>query len=140
MPNTVRASGEAMPKINRRRFLRNTTLAGAAVVVAAPATASATPDHDQLIDAINAYRRGIADFNAFARLNDDDEALDTYAEASYMPPMERLIGWTEPAQTKAGAIEALRFAASETLMFEASPMVQPLLAAALAYFEREARQ
>jgi hypothetical protein len=40
MPNTVRASGEAMPKINRRRFLLNTTMAGAAVAAAAPVAAA----------------------------------------------------------------------------------------------------
>jgi hypothetical protein len=41
MPNsTVGANGEAMPKINRRRFLLNTTMAGAAVAVAAPAAAA----------------------------------------------------------------------------------------------------
>jgi hypothetical protein len=51
MPNTVRASGEAMPKINRRRFLLNTTMAGAAVAVAAPVAAAElemTP-HEQAI-------------------------------------------------------------------------------------------
>jgi hypothetical protein len=45
MPNNaVRAGGEAMPEINRRRFLLCTTMTGAAVVVAAPAAATETPN------------------------------------------------------------------------------------------------
>jgi hypothetical protein len=97
----------------------------------------AVAEHDPLLDVINTYRKGLADFNAFAHL-DDDEATDAYAEVSYMPPMMRLMEWDEPARTKQGAIEALRFAVSETTMFEASPMVLPLLTAALAYFDAEA--
>jgi hypothetical protein len=46
MPNnTVRASGEAMPEINRRRFLLNATITGAAVAVAAPAVAAEPEAH-----------------------------------------------------------------------------------------------
>jgi hypothetical protein len=41
MPNNpVRASGEAMPAINRRNFLRKSVLASAVVAVAAPVVAA----------------------------------------------------------------------------------------------------
>ena len=44
MTNDVtRATAEALPEINRRRFLLNTTMAGAAVVVTTP-VAAAQPD------------------------------------------------------------------------------------------------
>jgi hypothetical protein len=138
MPNnTVRAGGEAMPESNRRHFLLNTAIIGAAVAVAVPAAAGARSIHDPLLDAIETYRRGIADFNAKAPMGDDD-LFDAYADISWKPAMRRLEEWTEPARTLRGAIEAVRFAYEETTTFEASPMVQPVLAAAIAYFEREA--
>ena len=40
MTDTVRASGEAMPAINRRNFLRTSVAAGAAIAVAAPVVAA----------------------------------------------------------------------------------------------------
>lgn len=38
--DATRANAKALPEINRRRFLLNTTMAGAAVAVAAPAAAA----------------------------------------------------------------------------------------------------
>jgi hypothetical protein len=99
-------------------------------------TLVADATHDPLLDAINAYHTAMADYNANAP--DDDEGADAYADATFVPAMDVIEAWDQPARTKQGAIEALRFAISETTMFEASSMVKPVLIAALAYFEREA--
>jgi len=46
--------------------------------------------------------------------------------------------WEAPAKTRRGAIEALRLISKENDDFAVSPIIAPLLAAALAYFEGEA--
>ena len=101
--------------------------------VAAPAVST---QHDPLVDAIRAYRAGLAEFNANAP-EDDDEA-DAYAEVSYGPPLNVLKKWERPAQTRTGALEALRLIADENKDFARNPVVGSLLAAALAYLEAQA--
>jgi len=155
--NTALESGEAMPAAEEMhilgRFSRRALLGAIASVpaigAAAAAFAVATPPNvfsnfggiaavpvehpDPLLDAIRAFREGLADYNANAP--QDDAAAEAYAEMSYVPPMAVLEEWEEPATTRRGALEALRLIAEENDDFAASPVVGPLLAAALAYFE-----
>jgi hypothetical protein len=88
-----------------------------------------------LLDAILAFRSGLADFNANSP--DDDDGSVAYIEVSYGPPMEVLEEWEQPAKTHRGALEALRLAAEENGAYAATPLVGPLLAAALASFEAQ---
>ncbi|WP_192178826.1 hypothetical protein [Mesorhizobium amorphae] len=135
MPNTqVRAAAEGMPAINLSRRLALLGGLSAAAALAAIPRAQAE-GHDPLLDAINAYRAGLADFNAYSP--EDDDAADAYADQSYGPPMTALGEWEAPATTRAGAMEALRLIAEENSLFVGSPLVEPLLAAALAYFEAQ---
>ena len=90
--------------------------------------------HDPLLEAIKAYRAGMADYNKNAPA--DNDAAEDYAEVSYGPPFERLMNWEEPAAFRRGALEALRLAI-ETNDEGDSPLTGALLAAALGYFEAQ---
>lgn len=137
MPNTcVRAAAEGMPGINRRLALLGGLSAAAALAAVPRAHAGAEAGHDPLADAIRTYRTGMADYNFNAPKGDDDLA-DEYVEQSWGPPFAVLEEWEEPAQTHRGALEALRLVAEENGAYAASPLVGPLLAAALAYFEAQ---
>jgi len=73
MPNThVPAAGEALPaaNLNRRLALLGGLTAAAALAVMSRAQAA----HDPLLDAIGAYRAGLADFNTHSP--EDDDAAD----------------------------------------------------------------
>ncbi|MER8431371.1 hypothetical protein [Mesorhizobium caraganae] len=124
-----------MTTITRRQAI--TALASIPAIGAAteafPSTAPETIN-DPLLDAIWAYRAGMADFNLKAPA---DDVANAYAEISYVPAMNALEEWEQPAKTHRGALEALRLIAEETGLYEASPLVSPLLAAALAYFEAQ---
>lgn len=119
------------------------TVAGTTVAFALPAV-SQPPDlprvlapttDDPLLNTIRAYRDGLADFNANAAEEWDQEANDSYAAATFRPPMESLSEWSEPAKTHKGAVEALRLIAEENALYAHSPLVGPMLAAAVAYLE-----
>lgn len=144
MPNTrVPAAREAvpaaevMPILGRfsRRALLGVIASVPALSAATAASGCTTPEtiDDPLLDAVRAFRAGMADFNVNAP-DDDDEAV-AYIEVSYGPPMEVLEEWEQPAKTHRGALEALRLVAEENNAYAASPLVGPLLAAAIAYFE-----
>ncbi|MBB4272345.1 hypothetical protein [Rhizobium mongolense] len=136
MPNTIPAAGEAMPKITRRNALG--LMAAVTIpptVVAAAPIANATVA-DPLIEAINAYRAGIADFNQNAP--EDDEGANAYGEISWLPPFKALENWTAPATTRDGAMAALRLAVDEDEVGD-SPLVGTMMRAALAYLEQEGR-
>ncbi|WP_146606025.1 hypothetical protein [Mesorhizobium kowhaii] len=144
MPSTrVPAAGEAvpatevMPILGRfsRRALLGVIASVPTLMAATAASGSTTPEtiDDPLLDAVRAFRAGMADYNVNSP-DDDDEAV-AYIEVSYGPPMEVLEEWEQPAKTHAGALEALRLVAEENSAYEASPLVGPLLAAAIAYFE-----
>ena len=108
MPNTIiPAAGEAMP-VNRRLALLGGLSATAALAAVPRAHAGAEEGHDPLVDAVRAYRAGLADFNAKAP---GDDETDAYAEVSYGRPMKLLEEWEEPAKTHRGALEALRLIA-----------------------------
>ncbi|MBZ9748285.1 hypothetical protein LB516_23930 [Mesorhizobium sp. CO1-1-7] len=142
MPNThVPAASEAMPAVEGMhiitgRFSRRLVLAGLAslpALGAATAASTAIRIKDPLLDSIRAYRAGLAAFNASTP--DDDDAADAYAAITYERPFAALEKWHEPAKTRSSAIEALKLIAEENRAFERSGIVDPLLTAALAYFE-----
>ncbi|CDX28967.1 hypothetical protein MPLSOD_110106 [Mesorhizobium sp. SOD10] len=99
------------------------------------ATEVRTPD--PLLDAIAAFRASMADYEKNAP--DDSDLADAYAEITYAPAMTVIEDWDQPATSKRGAVEALRLVLEEMASFQASPMVPPLVTAALAYLERGAR-
>ena len=129
----TRATAEAVPEINRRRFLTGTAIAGASVAVAVPAVAAEL--HDPLLEAIEAFRDGNRRFCAlpedFAPYADEDEAI----EATYGPPLEALNEWDDPAQSLAGVREAIRIVLKEGCL--GNWMEASLLTAALAYLDQE---
>lgn len=96
-----------------------------------PQTASSDP----LLNAINAFRAGVTDFDAYSSQNDDER--DAYARVSYFPPMEVLQEWDRPAVTRQGALEAIRFALQENREIGGNVIVTNMLAAAFAHFERD---
>lgn len=93
---------------------------------------------DPIVNAVAAYRAGLADFNANAP--EDDNGANAYAEVSWKPPMDALVRWQHPADTRAGAIVALKFALSEMEEFEDPRTAPPMIRAALAYLDQEGRQ
>ena len=111
---------------------RRSVLKAAALFAATPTAAFA---YDPIVDAIQAYRDGLADFNANAPM--DDHGANVYAEESYLRPMNNSAGWSQPAVTKRGAIEAIRLANAELQDFDAPATVVAMVWAALAYFENE---
>ena len=103
MPNTyVPAAGEAMPAVNlNRRLALLGGLSAATALAATPrAHAGAEEGHDPLLDAIQAFRAGLADYSANAP--DDNDEADAYVEMSYGPPMEVLEEWRSQ-QRRTGA-------------------------------------
>jgi hypothetical protein len=132
----VQAAGEAM--LTRRQLI-STSSAVAAIGVAgvAPLAAHAAVA-DPLLDAVNAYRAALADYNANAPMDANAEA-DAYAEISWRPLFRALMNWTAPATTREGAMAALRLAVDEEDTGD-SPLVGPMIRAALAYLEQEGIQ
>jgi hypothetical protein len=59
---------------------------------------------------------------------------------TYGIPHQVLEDWTLPAQTKEGALEALRLAVEEERDCGASYLTLPLMSAALAYFEKDSKR
>lgn len=87
---------------------------------------------EPLLEAIRAYRAGMADFNSSAP--EDDESANAYADRSYLPPMVVLEEWSTAAETKEGALAALALALDANDGGEAQ-MVGPMIEAALMYFK-----
>lgn len=131
------ADGEALPTANfNRRVALMGGLSAAAALAAMPMAHAGTEEgHDPLLDAVRAFRAGLADYNVNAP--DDDDAAEAYIEISYGPPMDVLKEWKQPAKTQRAALEALRLVAEEEAGSGGSPIVPPLLAAAIAYFEAQ---
>ncbi|MDE4620631.1 hypothetical protein [Sinorhizobium meliloti] len=88
---------------------------------------------DPLLAAIKAYRDGMAAYNAAPA--DDEETV----ERTYGAPLDVLMDWEEPAQTREGAMAALRLALQEEREFKAAPLATAMLQAALDYFENAPR-
>ena len=124
---------------SRLRATAEKMRAGAAASVPA---SSAKPvkkvTSDPLLDAIAAYRKGEADYNAIKE--DDWPARGGEGEVirkSYGEPLGVLQEWSVPATTREAAIEALRFAHEENQVHYSNPTVVAMVAAALAFFESE---
>lgn len=87
---------------------------------------------DPIQDAIEAYRDGMTAYNSAP--GEDEETVDR----TYGPPLDVLMDWEQPAQTREGAMAALRLALEEEKQFQGAPLSLSMLSAALAYFENEA--
>lgn len=102
-----------------------------------PAAAEGVSENqDPLLDAIRAYREGLADFER-NHPRDDDERTDAFAAATYAPPLARLSEWREPAASLEGAVEALRLALNDTGGVKDTEAGERMVAAALAFLERK---
>ncbi|WP_205935939.1 hypothetical protein [Rhizobium leguminosarum] len=129
----IQAAGEAM--LTRRQLIAASSAAAVVGVAGiAPIAAHATVADDPMLDAIAAFRAGMADFNANAP--HDDAGAKAYSAISWKPPHAVLANWTAPASTRAGAMAALRLAVDEEDTGD-SPLVGPMIRAALAYLEQE---
>ncbi|MDW9417413.1 hypothetical protein GOB15_23780 [Sinorhizobium meliloti] len=98
----------------------------------------AAGSNDPLLETIMAFRAGTLAYSAV-----DEREWPLYGgeqaviAKTYGPPLNALEEWDRPAETRQGALEALRFAHEESLAFQSAPTVAAMVAAALAYFERE---
>lgn len=81
------------------------------------------------------YWKGIRKFEA--RSFDDCDESAAYADATYVPPMEVLRAWQQPAISREGAIAALRLVVKEEDDFWANDVHGAMVKAALGYLERE---
>ena len=86
--------------------------------------------YDPLLDAIQAYRDGSADFETNA--NEHNE--DWYPSVSYQPPLEALEAWDKPILTHEAAMAALKLV-SEGEVEPLSEMGETLFNLVLAYFD-----
>lgn len=98
------------------------------------ATAEAMPA-DPLIAAINAYHAGMAAYEGREEF-ETPEAEDAGIAATYGPPSDVLKNWDKPATTRAGALEALHFAARGCHIIGID-IQQNMVRAALGYFKQE---
>lgn len=137
MPNNpVRASGEAMPAINRRRMLTAIVTVPACGMVAGVHAAAAAA-HDPLVEAINAYRIGK---QAFADLPNSlftsMEAEDRLVAETYGPAQDLFLrdaAHAPKATSLAGVREAIRLAFEEGALVDC--MAETALRSALAYLD-----
>lgn len=125
--------------ISRRDMLTAAGSLGTVAALAVPTavvTGAEAAKPDPLRDMIAAYRAGCAAFNADPRAGgDDDDYTDAVSGATWEPPFCALAE-APPARTLAGAIDALRLACEELDGVMTSPIIPPLVAAALAFMER----
>ncbi|RUM18729.1 hypothetical protein EFD56_14870 [Rhizobium phaseoli] len=133
LEKSVQAAGEAM--LTRRQLIAASAAVAVGVAAIAPIAAHAAAA-DPLLDAVAAFRSGMADYNANAP--QDDPGANAYSLISWMPPHAVLANWTAPATTRDGAMAALRLAVDEEETGD-SPLVGPMMRAALAYLEQEGR-
>ncbi|MDX0469930.1 hypothetical protein [Sinorhizobium meliloti] len=89
---------------------------------------------DPILAAIKAYRDGMGAYNAAP--GEDAETV----RRTYGIPHQVLEDWTLPAQTREGALEALRLAVEEERDCGASYLTLPLMTAALGYFEKDSKR
>lgn len=87
---------------------------------------------DPLMDLIEAYRSGMADFNANAP--EDPAAANAYAERVYRQQRRRLVMWDGPALTLEGAVSAIRMA-RDADRNDDDEIVSAMIKASCRYFE-----
>lgn len=113
---------------------RRTMLKGGLVLAATAHSAAVAPIiADPLLSVSNAYKSGLAAFNAIpddilTRENEEQFVADTYADAH-----DQIAAWDQPAMTRDGAIEALRFMKEQDVFSDA--FGEPLRRAVLGYLE-----
>jgi len=124
--------------ISRRDMLMAAGALGTVAALAAPEAigiGAEAAEPDPLRDMIAAYRAGCVAFNADPRAGgDDDEYTAAVSAATWEPPFWALTE-APPARTWAGAVEALRLVHEEFDAVMASPIIPPLVAAALAFLK-----
>lgn len=91
---------------------------------------------DPLLALVFEYRKEIKKFSGSGP--EEDGLADLRAEITYLIPQRTILAWTRPAGSWRSAIEALRLA-NELLEEGDADVAQPLLAAALAYFDSRGR-
>lgn len=92
---------------------------------------------DRLAFLIQSYNNGVAAYAArddFRGIDDERQFCATAMDQWF----DQIEDWNGPAQTRTGAMLALKLAMREATYFEASPIVLPLIKAALEYLEGEA--
>ena len=102
-------------------------------------TSSQRTSADPLVDAIQAYRNGLVQFDAIS-VDDlplqDEEAV---AMATYGAPLDVLEAWDDPAPTREGAIEALKLVNEKMpphmIPAECGMIIEPLLRSVRGYLE-----
>ena len=103
---------------------RRTAIRGLAAGVAAGFVLS---EHDPILDAVQAFRDGLADYSANAPV--DDHLTGAYAQATYIPPMQTLQAWDQPIKTKQGALAALETAMDEAEQHDNGPVEAAMMRA-----------
>lgn len=111
---------------------RRTFLGGAAAAVASAPVVSVGVHHDPLLSAIHDYQASLAEFS---RLAHGDNDWDELAEVTYVPYLDALSEWSEPATTLEGAKEALRISLDEKDGVYGRDAAERMVRAALAYLE-----
>jgi hypothetical protein len=129
------ADSSLNPVVSRRNAL--TGVSATVISGVLPAVAMKTHSIDPLYVAIGHYTAGMATFNV---IKEKDWAAaggeEAVIEGTYGAPMRILEEWQQPAQTREGAIEALKLAIADGEWFDASSIASPMMKAALAYLER----
>lgn len=135
MHNAIPATGEALPV--SRRVMLGTTAALAAAVSTGALAASFALTRDPLVDVIEQYRRGVDVYNAIPESDwPQHGGEDAVTASTYGTALATLEGWSAPAITREGAIEAMRFAQAETDFIHCPPTVVAMIGAVLGYLER----
>ena len=90
--------------------------------------------YDPLVDILAIYRRGVDAFNSDPATSGNEERK---MEETFGPAFRVLKAWTAPAQTRAGAMAALREANLDLQAQADDDFAARLIGAALAFFETE---
>lgn len=94
---------------------------------------------DEIRFAISDFRNGCVAFGEIDEADWDARGGENaVVAATYGGPLAVLEGWTKPASTREGAIDALRLAKEENHAHADSRVAKAMVAAALAFFEGEA--
>jgi hypothetical protein len=146
------SKADEIPTITRRAALATIgaalTTAGVSTAVVAPVLAGPAPDaigalvdeaQDPLLDLVEAFNRGYADFERASAELPPDEDVDDIADATFGPALAALkAGALPPATTLAGAVAALRLVVVEADRFGDDDYDVELVRAALRYLEGRA--
>ena len=119
---------------SRRTFLKSIP------VLALSGHIDAMSGDDALADMIASYRAGMTAYNGHpicGMVDFTDEEFDAAVNETYGPSLCALQGWTGPAATRRGAIEALRLIVDEGKSHDMPAMVLAMAVAALSFFEAQ---